>query len=71
MRASGTGTFGRVYLTRHKGEPNKFYAMKVLKKVEVVRLKQVEHINSEKDILSQVKNPFIVNLYGHARTCDA
>jgi len=41
--------------------------MKVLKKVEVVRLKQVEHINSEKDILSQVKNPFIVNLYGRVR----
>lgn len=36
--------------------------MKVLKKFEVVRLKQVEHINSEKQILSQVHFPFIVNL---------
>lgn len=36
--------------------------MKVLKKQEVVRLKQVEHINSEKQILSYVKFPFIVNL---------
>lgn len=38
--------------------------MKVLKKTEVVRLKQVEHINSEKEILSQIDCPFIVKLYG-------
>nr|KAJ3421984.1 hypothetical protein HK105_001609 [Polyrhizophydium stewartii] len=36
--------------------------MKMLRKVEVVRLKQVEHINSEKNILASVKFPFIVNL---------
>ncbi|KAG2180637.1 hypothetical protein INT44_003644 [Umbelopsis vinacea] len=58
----GTGTFGRVYLARLKNS-QKYYAMKVLKKQEVVRLKQVEHINSEKQILSYVKFPFIVNLY--------
>jgi len=58
----GTGTFGRVYLVRHKPS-NKFYAMKTLKKSEVVKLKQVEHINSEKQILSSIRHPFIVNLY--------
>ncbi|KAF0493789.1 Pkinase-domain-containing protein [Gigaspora margarita] len=58
----GTGTFGRVYLTKFKHTEN-YYAMKVLKKLEVVRLKQVEHINSEKLILSQVHHPFIVNLF--------
>jgi len=57
----GTGTFGRVYLSRYKPK-DQFYAMKVLKKVEVVRLKQVEHINSEKQILSQVHFPFIVEM---------
>ncbi|CAG8840835.1 24203_t:CDS:2, partial [Racocetra persica] len=59
-----TGTFGRVYLTKFKHTEN-YYAMKVLKKLEVVRLKQVEHINSEKLILSQVHHPFIDdrNLY--------
>lgn len=60
--AIGTGTFGRVYLTKFRHD-HSFYAMKVLKKTEVVRLKQVEHINSEKQILSQVHFPFIVNLY--------
>merc|ERR1711981_286323 len=38
--------------------------MKVLKKVEVVRLKQVEHIRNEKNILMTVSHPSIVNLLG-------
>ncbi|KAG9290589.1 hypothetical protein G9A89_020959 [Geosiphon pyriformis] len=62
LETLGTGTFGRVFLTKFKHTEN-YYAMKVLKKVEVVRLKQVEHINSEKQILSQVHHPFIVNLF--------
>jgi serine/threonine protein kinase len=37
-------------------------ALKMLKKSEVIRLKQVEHIKAEKDILSMIEHPFIVNL---------
>jgi protein kinase A len=37
--------------------------MKVLKKSEVVRLKQVEHINSERAILERIRHPFVVELY--------
>ncbi|ORX61952.1 Pkinase-domain-containing protein [Hesseltinella vesiculosa] len=58
----GTGTFGRVSLAKFK-TTNKYYAIKVLKKSEVVRLKQVEHIKSEKQILATVRFPFIVNLF--------
>jgi len=57
----GTGTFGRVFLTRFRQTDN-FFAMKVMKKSEIVRLKQVEHINSEKNIISRIKHPFIVNM---------
>lgn len=39
------------------------FAMKVLRKSEIVRLKQVEHINSERRILERVRHPFIVELY--------
>ncbi|EIE77696.1 hypothetical protein RO3G_02400 [Rhizopus delemar RA 99-880] len=35
----------------------------VLKKSEIVKLKQVEHINSERQVLSQINFPFIVQLY--------
>lgn len=59
---SGTGTFGRVYLAVYKGS-KKFFAMKVMRKAEVVRLRQVEHIYSEKFLLSNIRFPFIVHLY--------
>jgi serine/threonine protein kinase len=63
VQTIGTGTFGRVYICKStRDQKESFFAMKMLKKVEVVRLKQVEHINSEKQILSEVRFPFIVNL---------
>lgn len=37
--------------------------MKMLKKSEIVRLKQVEHMNSERRILCSINHPFIVTLY--------
>jgi len=64
----GTGTFGRVLLVRLRREdtslePNRFFAMKILSKSEVVRLRQAEHVNSERYILARVRHPFIVDLY--------
>lgn len=57
----GTGTFGRVRLAKHKGDSN-YYALKMLKKSEIIRLKQVDHIKNEVEILSKISHPFIVNL---------
>ena len=57
----GTGTFGKVYLVRHINNL-RYFAMKILKKSTVVRLKQVQHIYNERDILLKVEFPFIVNL---------
>ena len=36
--------------------------MKILAIRDVIRLKQVEHVISEKNILSQIRHPFVVNL---------
>jgi len=38
--------------------------MKVLKKSDVVKMKQVEHTIDEKSILSTVNYPFLVNMLG-------
>ena len=60
----GTGTFGRVRIVTYEGNGKKdYYALKMLKKSEIIRLKQVEHIKAEKSILSKIAHPFIVNLY--------
>eukprot|EP00397_Hematodinium_sp_SG-2012_P034443 GEMP01036946.1.p1 GENE.GEMP01036946.1~~GEMP01036946.1.p1 ORF type:complete len:508 (+),score=109.41 GEMP01036946.1:275-1798(+) len=59
----GTGSFGRVRFVAHKATEN-YYALKILKKSAIIRLKQVEHVIHEKDILKNLKHPFIVNLFG-------
>lgn len=59
----GTGSFGRVKLARHKAS-NKFFALKMLKKAEIIRLKQVDHVLSENNILASIHHPFIVNMEG-------
>jgi len=63
MRTLGTGSFGRVHLVRSRHN-SRFYAIKVLKKEQVVRMKQVEHTNSERAVLEIVRHPFLVNLWG-------
>jgi len=58
----GTGTFGRVVLARHR-PTREYFALKVLPIAEVVRLKQVDHVKNEKEILLLVRHPFIVHLW--------
>jgi len=59
----GTGTFGRVRQAYLKKDPHKkIYAMKILKKTTIVKLNQVDHIKSEKIILTQITHPFIVQV---------
>ena len=41
-------------------------ALKMLKKTEIIRLKQIEHVKSEKKILEHINHPFIVSLYYHS-----
>lgn len=42
----------------------RFYAMKVLKKQQVVKMKQIEHTNDERRMLQKVKHAFLVTLWG-------
>ena len=60
-RTLGTGSFGRVMLVRNV-KNNKYYAMKILDKQKVIKLKQVEHTLNEKKILQSINFPFLVNL---------
>jgi protein kinase A len=56
----GNGSFGRVVLVKHR-ENGKFYALKILEKLSVVKSKQVEHTLNEKKILNAVNFPFIAS----------
>ena len=59
IKTIGTGTFGKVVLAIKDDEP---IAIKKLRKKVVIKLMQVEHIIQEKDILQEIKHPFIVDL---------
>lgn len=61
LQTIGTGTFGRVYLVRHM-QTGTYLAMKVLRKADVVRLNQVEHLKSERAILAALSHVSIVNM---------
>eukprot|EP00347_Sterkiella_histriomuscorum_P023737 403333560 len=57
----GQGNFGEVKLVK-KLETQKYFALKCLKKEEIMRNKQIEHIKREKMLLTNIDSPFIVKL---------
>jgi protein kinase A len=63
QRTLGTGSFGRVHLVQSKHN-HRYYAIKVLKKAQVVKMKQIEHTNDERRMLNRVRHPFLVTLWG-------
>ena len=46
-------------LTKNK-KTGEFYAMKILKKHEIIKTKQVDHVISENSILVEIEHPFLV-----------
>ena len=55
----GEGTFGRVKLTLHQPS-GATYALKCLRKGQVLRYQQVEHVVNEKRVLALCDHPFIL-----------
>lgn len=58
----GRGAFGEVRLCQEKKSGN-IYAMKKLKKTEMLSRGQVEHVRAERNLLAEVASHFIVKLY--------
>ncbi|CAK7202003.1 Cytochrome c oxidase subunit 1 [Sporothrix eucalyptigena] len=68
IRTLGTGTFARVVLVRrqhprNEDEARQVFALKILRKAAVIKLKQIDHVRHERQILQDVSgHPFITNL---------
>lgn len=60
----GTGSFGRVKLAREK-KSGDYCALKILKKHDIIKLKQVDHVISENTILIDIDHPFLVSRFSN------
>ena len=58
----GRGAFGEVRLVR-KRDTGTIYAMKKLRKVDMVKKDQVAHVRAERDVLTQSRHDRVVKLY--------
>jgi serine/threonine protein kinase len=57
----GQGAFGEVFQARKRGTLE-IYAMKVMRKDKILEKNHAEYMKSEKEILTKVDHPFIVQL---------
>ena len=69
IKVIGKGSFGKVFLVREhvSGE---MFALKVLRKDNIIKRNQVEHTKTERNVLGYVKHPFIVGLNMAFQTAD-
>ncbi|KAM5570598.1 serine/threonine-protein kinase [Rosa sericea] len=67
LRVVGKGAFGKVFQVRKKSSNGEedgdgLYAMKVMRKETVIKKNHVDYMKAERDILTKVVHPFIVQL---------
>eukprot|EP00158_Paraphelidium_tribonemae_P006437 Partr_v1_DN27817_c1_g1_i2_m22565 putative serine threonine protein kinase len=61
LQVIGKGSFGKVMQVRKK-DTGRIYAMKIIRKANIVERAEVEHTLAERNVLAKIQNPFIVNL---------
>lgn len=62
LKLLGSGAFGKVYLAQKK-HSDQIYALKVLKKRQLISKNQVRYAIAEVNILKKMSHPFVLNLY--------
>ncbi|TDL17095.1 kinase-like protein [Rickenella mellea] len=62
LKVIGKGAFGEVRLVQ-KIDTGKVYALKSLKKDEMIKRGQLAHVRAERDVLAESQSPWVVQLY--------
>lgn len=63
LKKIGHGAFAEVFLVHRTDKPTQLYAMKTLKKSDVLSRNQMAHVKAERDILAESDNEWVVKLY--------
>lgn len=61
LKVVGRGAFGKVMQVKYK-KTDKIYAMKILRKKQIVDSNQIDHTKSERKILQALQHPFLMKL---------
>lgn len=61
LKVVGQGAFGKVFQVKRNGT-SEVYAMKVMRKDRIMEKNHAEYIKAERDILTRIVHPFIVQL---------
>ncbi|KAL6146350.1 PREDICTED: serine/threonine-protein kinase AtPK2/AtPK19-like [Fragaria vesca subsp. vesca] len=61
LKVVGQGAFAKVYQVRKKGTLE-IYAMKVMRKDKIMEKNHAEYMKAERDILTKVDHPFVIQL---------
>ncbi|KAF8052805.1 hypothetical protein N665_1503s0001 [Sinapis alba] len=61
LKVVGQGAFGKVYQVRKK-DTSEIFAMKVMRKDKIMEKNHAEYMKAERDILTKIDHPFIVQL---------
>jgi len=61
LKVIGRGAFGKVMQVKHK-KSGDIFAMKILKKKQIVDSNQIDHTRSERKILEALQHPFLMKL---------
>jgi len=61
LKVIGRGSFGKVMQVRYKRD-SEIYAMKILRKKQIIARNQIDHVKAERKILQALQHPFLVKL---------
>ena len=60
------GSFGRVRIAKNK-KSKQYVALKIMKKMEIIKSKQTDHIMNEIKILAMINHPFVITFDGFSQ----